>query len=376
MSQSLHSEDKDLESFLTTSSKQKAAGKKRPKRQHKNPTEVTLEHKLSEFQTLDAKTQDIVKDMMVQCRLNQTRFDMYLQKKKRKEEISREVGMINQEVQLMHKQLEKKERMAREFEMFRELAEDMNCERVKRKKVKELFLKETKESNEQKVQLGKQLKNESIKNKQNHIFKIFAKNRKSYQEEKSRETIGKKLTAEFRGTDALQHQLKVVSVKVNHELEKYSRRKHTNSKLKVLDGNIREKLVKQDSDIEGLEKRLATLVDSQKALKEQLSKATINFEKSQTSLVKLNKLNEWQQNICKRPTLTCEFSDFKSKAERVGYLFSEEKRSRRAGTLEEESVRKEILDQMSRRDTLPALDKFSSPRTTTMSSRLHLSPRY
>lgn len=345
-------DDSLLDSFLSDASrKKKAVAKKllRTSRSSKAPVSTEYTERLDKkIDLLTQQKEQLVKDMMVQCKVNECRFDSLIQKKRKEREIKQEIQTMNQEFLLMKKQIQLKERAAKEFSARAAQAKQMNEVKERWRKQKEEYRARMEELHCQNRTEGKLMRETSHNNKLKRLNQIAREKNKSYRiiKEKSREAALMK-SGEF-SQGLTENIIKAKENKIKLKEGSISKRDFLRLKLRELDSQISARIEKHDQGFVHMQGDVRELVQSQVRLRQELERISQRMQEEVQNLTKQTKLSQEQVRVLKKPILNYNFNKFDEKANKLKFLFSEDKANNKASKESEMNTKRSIEDSLNR----------------------------
>lgn len=337
--------DSDIDSFLSTDSLKKAAraagGSKR--RREETTLGSVIEHQRQRLLELSTQREAVRNDMLSQCKINEKQFEALLDKKKRAKLIEQQLLGMNQEFNLMQKQVQRKEKIAKDLQTQVQRARFYNDLRRQRKTIQQKFREEQKTSNQDQVKRGHFLRDVSVKNKQQLIESLKEQKRRMYLEckEKAKADEAKKRTDV--GSTVNQRVIQAKENKINEELGNLIKRQHTKKKIDELSSQITFRIRKCDSGILNLKGNVKDLLKSQESMKKKLEKANKEFEHDYHEAIRMNLVSDLSRSrLGKSTTFNYNFSGFQEKANRAQFLFFEEERKKKDFKDELSTVKKQV----------------------------------
>ncbi len=341
-----------LDSFLSDDSKKrKTALQKhlRTSRSTKGPASTEYTERLDKkIDLLAQQKEQLIKDMMVQCKVNECRFDSLIQKKRKEREIKQEIQTMNQEFLLMKKQIQMKERAAKEFSTRAAQAKQMSEVKERWRKEKEEYKSRMEELNTQNKSEGKLMRETSYNNKLKKIKQITREKHKSYRivKEKSREAAFIKSNDFSQGLN--ENIIKAKENKIKLKKGSISKRDFLRMKLRELDSQISARIDKHDKGFAHMQTDVRELVQSQMKLRKELDRINLKMHEEVENLTKQTKLSQEQIRILKKPILNYNFNKFEEKANKLRFLFSEDKANNKASKESEMNTKRSIEDSLNR----------------------------
>ena len=344
------SEDSILESFGSRSNwKKKWSGlKKRESGKSADNGKNVEQGYLARMEQLEKEKADLVREMMVQCKLNECRFSSLVQKKKKEKEIRQEIDNMNQEFLLMKKQVEMKEKLATEMKNKATQVQKMNEVKEKWRKAKLSYKQKMENLQSEQVKEGKRNRDESRTNKLKRIAEIFKDNKKSYRivKQKSKEASSMR-TTEMSGliNDRI---AKARENKIKLTEGSLMKKSFIRAKLVDLDHQISGKIENHDNGFRNMQKEVRSIVTAQKSLKKELYAINNKVKNEAENLAKITRLSHEQTRQLRKPIINYNFSGFEDKAQKLKYLFNEGEAARKETKESEMITRRSVEDSVNR----------------------------
>ena len=368
--------------------------------------ERTLSEKQRRLDELMAVKNQILMDMLVQCKINESQFNTLLEKKKRKKKIAEEIQGMTQQFMLMQRQVEIKKRKAKEYEDKLRQIDQHHLMKRQWEEMRENHRKKMEEVNNQKKEQGKSVRELCNTNRSKNLFEIYKGNRQKVLEEKERLVAFKAYKEKYEGVDSYGHTCKVRDSRAKQYEGEIVKKGHTMSKLSQLNNQIVSKIDAENKDIDHLHENMMNLVNSQRNLKKKLDTTSMEFETKHKELsqrIKLDKLStrsfKERDNVSEsqdkkqfkvtssrdklgfskrekdhlkeieKETIKYKFGKFQEKTDVAEFLFEQEKKARNnPNHTQETSIRKEVevdLDQLQKRSKVHG---YSSTKRNKKSS--------
>lgn len=344
--------DSLLDSFLSDDSrKRKLAARKqlRTSRSTKAPVSTEYTERLDkQIDQLSQQKDQLIKDMMVQCKVNECRFDSLIQKKRKEREIKQEIQTMTQEFLLMKKQMQMKERAAKEFNARAQQAKHMNEVKERWRRQKEEYRARMEELNSQNRTEGKLMRETSHNNKLKRINQIAREKHKSYRivKDKSREAAMLRSSEFSQGLN--ENIIKAKENKIKLKQGSISKRDFLRLKLRELDSQISARIDSHDQGFVLMQNDVRELVQSQARLRKELERINQKMHEEVQNLSKQTKLSHEQVRILKKPILNYNFIKFEEKANKLKFLFSEDKANNKASKESEMNTKRSVEDSLNR----------------------------
>lgn len=349
-------EDEGLDSFCSTETEKRIGKSRRPSPKKLSEINEFSQTKISEterlsktkdqrYQKLESEKEEILKQNLIQCRLNKFQYNNLVEKKKRSRQIAHQVHTMTQEYLLMQKQIEQKLKKVKEFRVRAEQIKEMRELRESRKQLKESHKQEMSERNKQQTEEGIFKRNLSTQNKLRLIGEQYEnKHQKFIESKKFSEKVSDQLNNDI-GSVTVRNKLRAKDSKILLQKGEITKKQWVGHKLTSLNSDIQERTEKEALNIDSMHNQMMRLVQSQNKLKKEL--ASVNSEYSRTKrdltkLIKPSKLNDVDFKEIRKPTLTYDFKKFDEKTHRCEFLFSEEERKRKEFQNNQAAVLKDI----------------------------------
>lgn len=343
------SEDSDIDSFISSQKRSKVKG------------ETTLGELLgrqtSRLQELSTKREALKQDTLVQCKVNERKFESLLDKKKRAKHIQEQLLGMTQEFKLMQKLIERKEKKAKELHHQVDKAKFYSEVRNSRKEVKEKFKEEIKQTNKEQVKKGLKIRDMSVKQKQQLIENLKKQKHQMYLECKQKAKSDEEKKRTDVGSSVNQKLIQAKENKINEELGNLTKRSYTKKKIDELSSQISFRIKKYDNGINNLKGNVNDLLKSQITLKKKLEKANKEFEQDYQEALKMNLVpDQSRSRLGKSVTFNYNFSGFQEKANRAQFLFFEEERKKKDFQEEVGNVKKQVELSLRLHESMPGIN--------------------
>lgn len=351
------SQDSDIDSFISSPSQKHL----KSKRQQEETLGGLLEQQKSRLVELSSKKEALKNETLLQCKVNEKKFESLLEKKQRANEIKKHLLGMTQQFNLMQKQIERKEKKAKELHSQVEKAKFYGDVRHTRKVVKEKFKENQKESNREQVKKGVRMREMSKKNKEKLLESLKSQKHQMYVEckEKAKADENKKRTD--LGSSVNQKLIQAKENKINEELGNLTKRNHMKQKIDELSSQISFRIKKYDKGIVNLRNSVNELLKSQTTMKKKLEKASKEFDQDYQEALKMNLVpDQVKSKLGKSITFNCDYSRFQENANKAQFLFFEEERKKKDYQDQLANVKKQLELSLKLHESMPAVNSKHS----------------
>lgn len=309
--------DSDIDSF---ESNKKRIGTKRS---------MTLEDlkasKQEQLADVESERNNLKKDMLIQCKLNEHWYTNAIDKKKRTKQIEAQLLGMNQEFKLMERQIEKKHQKIKELRKKTELAQEFNQVRRFRKEAKDKFKEDQKIANKEQVKKGIRLRTLSMANKAKLLKTLTDQKHQMYKEIKQKAKMDRERQLTDAGSVTNANFLKARDNKIAEEKGNIHKKLHVKEKINFLSSRITDYLQHQNQTLTSLKHKVSDLVKNQELMRKSLDETNKELQREKEHARKLRVYNEFQDKIFHQPTFMYDFARFKDIKQKTNFLFMEEK---------------------------------------------------
>lgn len=319
--------------------------------------ETIRQQQAREAKELADKSEAMRNDMLLQCKVNECRYEGYVDKKKRAKMIEAQVLGMNQEVILMQKQIERRVQKAHELKQRAEMAQHFNDVRKQWQEKKTKFKEDLSQLNKEQVRKGIKKRHVSEVNKKKLVAQMREEKHRMYLELKNRAQEDELRKKEDVGSVMNQKVLQAKENKIAEEKGKIIKKSYTKRKIDELSSQISFRIKSKEADVKRLKSSMDGLVKSQGTLRKQLQEANSGLSRERERARKMKVVSDHQEKLLQKPSYTYNFDRFEEKARMAEFLLQEDRRRQKDLQKEETFVKRNVEMSLRIIESLPSLEK-------------------